>query len=198
LVKWCTFVLVAASMVALACAWAFPLKPAFAAQTAELIVDPPSGGAGSRFQIVGESDWTAGETVRIRVGFVTTGDPAAFAGPYAIEQDLTVLPDGTWSFPVVLSDTFFGGLAPSTPGTIVVRAASPSNDALATFDYTGVGPPPASDIGAAGFGPAAGAAPAAMIVSLFGAGIGTMLIVAGGRRRYEDAVQRLACLTPSQ
>jgi hypothetical protein len=37
-----------------------------------------------------------------------------------------------------------------------------------------------------------------MIVSLFLAGIGTMLVVAGGRRRYEDAVQRVAYLTPSQ
>jgi hypothetical protein len=177
-VKWCTFVLVAA----LACAWAFPLKTAFANQDADLIIDPPSGGAGSRFQIVGQSGWTAGETVQLRVGFAGAGDPATFAGPFAIEQDVTVLPDATWSFPVVLNDVFFGGTTPPQPGTVVVQAESPSNEASATFAYTGVGPPPA-DVGSAGFGPKAAGARVVVLAALFAAGVGAMTLAAGGMQR---------------
>lgn len=175
-----TFVLVAA----LACAWALPLRTAFANQDAELIIDPPSGGAESRFQIVGQSGWTAAEIVRLRIGFSATGDPAAFTGPYALEQDVTVLADGTWSFPVVLNDAFFGNAAPGSPGAIVVRAESPSNDAFATFAYTGVGPPPA-DVGKAGFGPGVAGASAMIIAALFAAGVGAMVLVSGGIRRSE-------------
>jgi hypothetical protein len=178
-VKWCTFVLVAA----LACAWALPFRIALANQDADLIIDPPSGGAGSRFQIVGQWGWTAGETVQLRVGFAG-GDPAGFSGPFAIEEDVTVLADATWSFPVVLNDGFFGGAAPVEPGTVVIQAESPSNDASATFAYTGIGPPPA-EVGSAGFGPAAAGAPVVVIAALFAAGVGVMAFVSGGMRRYE-------------
>ena len=179
---------------ALACAWALPLKTALASQQADLIIDPASGGAGSRFQIVGQSGWTADERVRLRVGFTATGDPAAFAGPYAIEQDVTVLADATWSFPVVLNDAFFGGPAPGSPGTIVVQAESPSNDASATFAYTGLGPPPA-DVGTAGFGPGAAGAPVMIIAALFATGIGAMLFVSGGMQRSDTSTAGGGCTT---
>jgi hypothetical protein len=175
-VKWRILVLVAA----LAVAWARSLDSSYA-QTAELIIDPPAGGAGSRFQIVGQSGWIAGEAVSVRVGF-TEGDAASFAGPFAIDEQVTVLDDGTWSFPVVLSVAFFGGTAPATAGTVVVRAESPSHTATATFTYTGLGPPPAA-VSAAGFGQPAAGASAVAVVAMFAAGVGAMLVAGGFGRR---------------
>jgi hypothetical protein len=175
-VKWHILVLVAA----LAVAWARSLD-SVNAQTPDLIIDPPSGGAGSRFQIVGQSGWTAGEAVDVRVGF-TPGDAAAFAGPFAIDEQVTVLADSTWSFPVVLGDSFFGGPAPANTGTVVVQARSASHAATATFAYTGLGQPPAA-VSAAGFGRGADGASAAAVVAMFAAGVGAMLVAGGLGRR---------------
>jgi hypothetical protein len=145
------------------------------AQTpAALLVDPPSGVAGSRFQIVGQSGWTAGEIVDLRVGFAGRSDPATFSGPFAIDEDVTVLPDGTWSFPVVLNEAFFQGPPPAQPGAVAIQAESPSSHATAVFQYAGLGPPPAS-----GFGPIAQGSSVALIVALFAAGIGAMLVLRG-------------------
>ncbi len=184
--KWCTLVLVAG----LAFAWASSPATSSAQGSRDLIIDPPSGGAGSRFQIVGAEGWTAGETVSLKVGFTASPDPLAFLGPFAIEQQLPVLPDGTWSFPVVVNESIFQGAPPDEPGAIIVRAASLSHSAVAAFQYTGLAPPPASDIAAAGFGPGAPPATLALLLALFAAGTGVLLVMSGAWRRLEPGSSR--------
>ena len=177
--KWCTLVLV--SM--LAFAWVSSPATSSAQEPRDLIIDPPSGGGGSRFQIVGIAGWTAGETVSLQLGFTASPDPLAFLGPFAIEEQLLVLPDGTWSFPVVVNASVFQGAPPDEPGAIIIRATSPSHSAVAAFQYTGLGPPPASEMADAGFGPGAPPAALASLLALFAAGGGALLVMSGAWRR---------------
>lgn len=154
---------------------------ASAQQPRDLIIDPPSGAAGSRFQIVGAEEWTAGETVALQLAFTTSPDALEFTGPFAIEEQLPVLPDGTWSFPVVVNESIFRGAPPDTTGSIVIRATTPSHSAVAAFQYTGQ-PALISRVASAGFGPAAPPATFALLLALFAAGIGTLLVLSGAWR----------------
>ena len=172
-----TFVLVAV----LALAWALSSGTASAQQPRDLIIDPPSVAAGSRFQIVGAEGWTAGETVSLQLGFTPSPDALAFTGPFAIEEQLPVLPDGTWSFPVVVNESIFQGAPPDTTGSIVIRATASSHSAVAVFQYTG---PPISRVAGAGFGPGAPGAALALTLALFAAGTGALLVMSGAWRRH--------------
>jgi hypothetical protein len=167
---------------ALAVACALTSSQTFAQQgDDEPLIEPPSGGIGSRFQVVGTTGWTPGETVTLRFLFTTSANPDAVQGAFEVEHAVTVLGDGTWSFPVIV-DELFGEPVGAEPGYIVVRAESPAKTAQNAFEYTALGPPPASDVGAFGFGP--GAAPAgAIALALFAAAGGAMLTVSGAMRR---------------
>jgi hypothetical protein len=183
---------VLALLVAFALAIAPSLRTASAQEPRDPLIDPPSGGAGSRFQIVGRSGWTAGETVTLRVFFTTSPDPLNVApadAPLSQEFSLSVLADGTWSFPVVV-DEFFGAdggaLPPDTPGYIVVRATAPSHEAVNAFVYTvrRVLPAGAEALASAGYGPPAPPASLGVTLALFAAGLGALLVVSGGLRRW--------------
>lgn len=169
---------------ALAFAWALP--GSISAQQSEyLLIEPDAGGAGSRFQIVGRSGWTAGETVALHVSFTTAPDRVPVeSGLYVFETTVLVLMDGTWSFPVVV-DAIFGSPLPDSPGAVVVRAASPTRTAIASYAYSGAGAPPAATdtVPAAGFGPSAPGALSATVVALFASCVGAMLLVGGASRR---------------
>jgi hypothetical protein len=151
------------------------------------LIDPPSGSAGSRFQIVGQSGWTPGEAVTLRVFFTTSTQPldvARESAPLTQEFSVTVLADGTWSFPIVVNEFFAadgGARPPDTPGYIVVSAAAPSHTAVNAFVYTvrSVLPAGAQAIAGAGFGGAAAPAGLPLLVALFSAGVGALLLGSG-------------------
>ena len=169
---------------ALAFAWALP-RSVSAQQSEYLLIEPDAGGAGSRFQIVGRAGWTAGESVALHISFTTAPDPVPVeSGPHVFETTVLVLMDGTWSFPVVV-DAVFGSPLPDSPGAVVVRATSPTRTAIASYTYGGASAPPASTDGvpAAGFGPAPPASVSLIVVALFAAGIGVLLLVGGAARR---------------
>lgn len=150
------------------------------------LIAPAAGERGSRFQIVGQSGWTPGEEVDISIGFAAA-DPFAFAGPFPYEQHVTVLRDGTWSFPVVLNDDL--GLPLSgEPGYLVVKAESPTKTAMNAFVYTVDGRTPvgAEQVANLGFGPHIGNTALPLGVALFAAGIGALLVVSGEMRRREE------------
>ena len=186
---------VLALLAALAIVWASSLSTVSAQQPRDPIIDPPSGGAGSRFQIVGQSGWIPGETVTLRVFFTTSGDPLNIApqdAPLSEEFFVTVLADGTWSFPIVVDEFFAadgGATAPDTPGYIVARATAPSHEATNAYLYIvrSVLPAGADAFVTAGFGPGAPPAGLGMMLALFGGGAGVLFVINGGlRRRTRD------------
>ena len=69
-------------------------RGASAQERRDPLIDPPQGGAGSRFQIVGQQNWVPGERVALRVGYTASDDPLTHAGPWQLEQTITVLRDG--------------------------------------------------------------------------------------------------------
>jgi hypothetical protein len=154
------------------------------------LISPGSGSAGSRFQIVGQTGWTAGETVTISLGFSDTDSGEQFAGAMYHERQVTVLRDGTWSFPIVVNDQILP-FPLWRPGFIVVKAQSATKTAVNSFVYTvqgkaPLGAPPLADLGTGPESPSNGFAGA---VALFVAATGAL--VAGGgyiRRRSGTSI----------
>jgi hypothetical protein len=148
----------------------------------DTFVSPNEGSAGTRFQVVGETGWTPGETLSISFGFSDAPPGENFAGPFYNEQPVTVLRDGTWSFPVVINR----GLVPFPlwrPGYIVVKAEGATQTTITPVVYTvegrrPVGEPPLSELG---FGPVPSEATpwAQATASLLIAGAGAMLVGVG-------------------
>lgn len=170
---------------AIACAWVGTSGTAQGQEGRDPLIDPPEGGAGSRFQIVGQRGWVPGETVRLRIGFAAS-DPLTFAGPFSFEQPITVLRDGTWSFPVVVNAALLGAEPGATPGFLVIRAESQARVAQNAFVYTvnGSRPAGADAIAPLGFGPGA-AGGLAVALAMFGLATGG-LIALSGMWRYRD------------
>ena len=186
MVKW----LLSLCAAAVAVAAALSVSTA-SAQTPDPLIDPGTGAAGSRFQVVGQSGWTPGETVMISVGFSDLDPAGAYAGPFYHERAVTVLRDGTWSFPIVVNNE----LVPFPlwrPGFIVVRAASPAKTSQNSFVYTvegrtPLGTPPLANLGA---GPAGSHQVAPATLALFAAAVGALLLSSGMIRRRSVAVAR--------
>lgn len=174
--------------VALTVAWVslFSIGTAHGQEGPDPLIDPPEGGAGSRFQIVGQRGWVAGETVRLRIGFATA-DPLTFAGPFSFEQPVTVLRDGTWSFPVVVNAALLGREPGTTPGFVVVRAESGPRAGQNAYIYTVNGSRPAGAdlIAPLGFGPSAPGANA-LTLALFALGTGALVTISGLWRYRDD------------
>jgi hypothetical protein len=171
--------------VALALAYAFAPGRASAQEPLDPLISPLEGGDGSRFQIVGQFGWTPGETVTLGLGFTTSPEPLAFDGPFPFQREVTVLADGTWSFPITVTDEALAPLTPGPePGYIVVRAESPSKTGVNAFIFTvdGARPLRAEVLAALGFGPA-GRTSFVLATALFAAGTGAMLIMSGALRR---------------
>ncbi len=171
--------------------WAFSPGSALAQETRDPLIDPSEGSVGSRFQIVGQSGWVAGEMITLELAY-TPADPLAFAGPFAFERQITVLRDGTWSFPIVVNDALLGAPLPDQPGYIVVRARSSSRTATNAYVYTvnGSRPVGAEAIAPLGFGPGAPTPGGAITIALFAAGLGVLLAVSGWWRRREVSGSR--------
>lgn len=172
---------------ALACSALFAIvlvQTASAQESRDPLIDPPLGEAGSRFQIVGQHGWIPDEALTLSVGYTTSDDPFAFGGPWLLEEPVTVLRDGTWSFPIVLTEAFFGGAAPARPGYIVVRAASSGQVAVNAYVFTVAGEQPAgvAALGLLGWGPRV-RAPLVFTLALFAAGFGALLALSGALRR---------------
>ncbi len=147
-VKW----IGSACAIVLVLAWTLSLHAASAQEVRDPLIDPPQGAAGSRFQAVGQSGWTAGETVTLAFGFSDTHPGASFNGAVYHERDVTVLRDGTWSFPVAVNQDLFP-FPLYRPGFIVVRAQSAGHIATNSYVYTvdGRAPsglPPLANLGA--------------------------------------------------
>jgi hypothetical protein len=163
------------------------LVPSFSssasAQTLDPLIDPPQGGAGSRFQIVGQSGWQPGEVVTIRFAFSDVA-PEAYAGQFYNEQHVTVLRDGTWSFPTVVNDKLFP-FPLWRPGYIVVKAQSPSQTAVNAYIYTVEGRAPAGlpPLASLGSGPDAATPVFLLTLALFAAATGALVALAGAMRR---------------
>ena len=154
-----------------------------AAQEPDPLIAPAQGEAGSRFQIVGQTAWTPGDTVTISFGFSDAPPTASFAGPLYNEQHVTVLRDGTWSFPTVVNDTLFP-FPLWRPGYIVVRAQSATTTAVNAYLYTvegrlPAGPPPLASLGS---GPRHAAPVFALTLALFAAATGVLIVVGGATR----------------
>lgn len=149
---------------------------------------PDEGGNGSRFQVVGQFGWTPGETVTISLAFTQT-DPLGYAGPFERERQVTVLRDGTWSFPVNVSNDLLSRPLDDIPGYIVVRAQSPTKTAVNAFIFSPGGRRPvgAEAIADLGFGPPRPDPTVAATLALFLAGIGGLLVASGAIRRRVPA-----------
>lgn len=185
MVKW----LAVAFAVALACAWAFSVNPAAAQAARDPLIVPDEGGNGSRFQVVGESGWTPGETVTIGLAF-TEADPLHYAGPFEHERQVTVLRDGTWSFPINVGDDLLTKPLDSVPGYIVVRAQSRTKTAINAFVFSPGGrrPAGAESIAHLGFGPPDADPTVAGTLALFIGATGALFVASGaGRRRAPTA-----------
>jgi hypothetical protein len=175
-------------MLAVACAIACAIFTASGAGSAQEprdpLIDPPEGGFGSRFQIVGQVDWTPGERVTILLAFTDAADPFTYSGPFPYEQSITVLRDATWSFPIVVRDDVLGFPLPARPGYLVVRAESAGHEATNVYVYTvdGARPAGAERIADLGFGPMGGGAHVLVGFALFAAGIGGLLVASGAIR----------------
>lgn len=119
-------------------------------------VSPTEGAAGSRFQLVGEAGWTAGEILTLEFTFLDAppSDAESFAGPFYHQEQVTVLRDGTWSFPVVINSDLFP-FPLWRPGYIAVRVLGAGQATLTLFTYTvdGRGPQGAPPLAELGFGP---------------------------------------------
>jgi len=178
-VKW----IVAAIAAALASVWLAPLRTS--AQSADLLIDPPEGGAGSRFQIVGQNGWTPGERVTLTFDFADAPPPNTASGPAPYhEREVEVLRDGTWSFPIVVNRDLFP-FPLWRPGYIVVHAQSPSKQATAAYVYTVEGRRPAGLPPLAALGSGQRADGGAFAIALIAAGAGSLLLAAGGLRARE-------------
>jgi len=166
-----------------ASAWALAPQTASAQEGRDPLISPAAGELGSRFQIVGQFGWTPGEQVELSIGF-TEVDPFTFSGPFPYQQRVTVLRDGTWSFPVVLN-TALGLPLADLPGYLVVRAESPSKTATNAFVYTVAGRTPvgAEQIADLGFGPQFRDAALPLGIALFALGTGALLVTSGEMRR---------------
>jgi hypothetical protein len=175
-----------AAVFAVACALAYVLSPqsAHAQQPRDPLIVPQQGDFGSRFQVVGQSGWTPGETVTIRFGF-TAMDPLSFAGPFYHERTVTVLGDGSWSFPINVNDDLFPFALGSNPMFIVVQAQSPTKTATNAFIYAPDGrlPVGAEAIAHLGFGPQHSAPAWAIAAALFLAASGGLIAASGRMRR---------------
>lgn len=179
------------SALAVALAAAFALVPSISAQEVrDPLIDPATGEAGSRFQVVGQSGWTAGETVTISIAFSSTADPLSYVGAFPYTAQVTVLRDGTWSFPVVVNEDVLGTPLPAIPGYVIVRAESGQRVAANAYVYTvgGARPLGADIIAPLGSGMPLPDPTFALTVALFALGIGALL-AAGG------ALQRRSALT---
>lgn len=171
--------------VALICA-AFSLSTASAQTAGEPLISPTAGAAGSLFQIVGQGGWTPGETVTLRFTFSDTEPNGQPVGPFYHERQVTVLRDGSWSFPIVVNADLFP-FPLYRPGFIVVTAQSATKTAVNSYVYTvgGVTPqglPPLAELGS---GPGGGSnVPAvAATLALFAAAAGALLALSGAMRR---------------
>lgn len=169
---------------ALLCASLMLPNAAYAQSERDPLIDPPEGEAGGRFQIVGQHGWVPGETVTITLGFVTE-DPLTFAGPFYHERQVTVLRDGTWSFPISIAPDLFPFAIGAVPGYIVVRAQAPSHTAINAYVLRANGSRPAGAdaIASLGFGPPAPPPAATIAAALFAAAAGAMLVASGAMRR---------------
>lgn len=152
-------------------------------------MSPTEGSAGSRFQIVGEVGWTPGETVTIAFGFSDTPPADDFSGPLYTEQTVTVLRDGTWSFPVVINNQLFP-FPLWRPGYIVVVADGAQQTATASVVYSvederPLGAPPLAPLG---FGPKIEESLAAdlTMVALFFLAVGVLIAGIGQMRRVSS------------
>lgn len=159
-------------------------QAAAAQEPRDPLIDPPLGGAGSRFQIVGQRGWIPDEALTLSVGYTTSSEPFAFSGPWLFEKQVMVLRDGTWSFPIVLTEAFFAGAVPARPGYIVVRAQSAEQVAVNAYVFSVDGelPPGVGTLGLLGFGPRV-TTPLAFTLALFAAGLGALLALSGALRR---------------
>lgn len=179
-VKW----LACAFAILLACVSALSVRPAAAQATRDPLISPDEGGQGSRFQIVGLTGWVPGETVTVSLGF-TASDPFSYPGPFEHERQVTVLRDGTWSFPINVSDDLLTRRLDATPGYIVVRAQSATKTAINAFVFSpnGQRPAGAETIAHLGFGPHDANPGFVAGLSLFLAGVGALLVMSGAGRR---------------
>src|SRR4029079_19765683 len=139
--------------VALAIVGALTLSPLrhAAAESPDPLIDPGQGGAGARFQIVGQVGWQPGDAVTISFAFADAAPDARFSGTFYNEQHVTVLRDGTWSFPTVINNTLFP-FPLWRPGYIVVKAQTATNTAVNSYVYTvdgrlPAGLPPLANLG---------------------------------------------------
>jgi len=182
-VKWLLSLLALAAACAIAVL--VPLSPDTAwAQERDPLISPSSGGAGSRFQIVGQTGWTPGETVTISIGFSDADPGEQYGGTLYHERQVTVLRDGTWSFPMVINQE----LVPFPlwrPGFIVVKATSPTHAAVNAYIYTvegraPLGTPPLASLGS---GPDVPSGTVAVTMALFAAATGALVAASGGIRR---------------
>jgi hypothetical protein len=96
---------------------------------------------------------------------------------------VTVLRDGTWSFPTVVNDTLFP-FPLWRPGYIVVRAQSATTTAVNSYVYSvegrlPAGPPPLAGLGS---GPQHAAPVVVLTLALFAAATGALVALAGALR----------------
>ena len=176
--------MLSAFAVALAIAGAFSSgSHRTAAQAADPLIDPPGGAAGSRFQIVGQTGWHPGDSVTISFGFADTS-PDAYDGPFYNEQRVTVLRDGTWSFPTVVNDRLFP-FPLWRPGYIVVKAQTATHSVVNGYAYTVEGRAPAGlpPLASLGYGPSTGSSVGVVTIALFAAATGLLVATAGILRR---------------
>ena len=177
-------------LTALACALAIAGALTFGtfgtahAQQPDPLIDPAQGSANSRFQIVGQTGWTAGDAVTISFGFSDAPVGASYSGILYSEQRVTVLRDGTWSFPTVVNDKLFP-FPLWRPGYIVVKAQSATTTAVNTYVYTVDGRAPAGlpPLASLGSGPAGEAPGFALTLALFAAAAGSLVAVSGAMRK---------------
>lgn len=165
------------------CAFALSLGMA-SGQERDPLISPASGGAGSRFQIVGQVGWTPGESVTISLSFADADPGDQFAGIAYHERQVTVLRDGTWSFPIVVNQEILP-FPLWRPGFIVVRAQSATRTEVNSFVYTvegrpPLGAPPLADLGS---GPASGSATLVATLALFALATGGVVMASGAIRR---------------
>lgn len=170
---------------ALACLAALPIDAALAQEPRDPLIRPVEGGKESRFQVVGQVGWTPGETVTVQLAFTRT-DPLTFDGPFPVENQVTVLRDATWSFPVTLREDLFPKPLDDIPGYIVVRAVSGERVAQNAFVFSpgGTRPADAEALGLLGFGPPAVDATVGLTAALFLAATGMLVVYSGAARRW--------------
>lgn len=169
--------------VAFAIACALSLATSASAQERDPLIVPDEGAAGGRFQIVGQTGWTPGDTVMLEFGFADEA-PDSYGGPWYHGREITVLRDGTWSFPIVINEEMFP-FPLWRPGYIVVRASSPGHVESNFFVYTvdgrrPAGSPPLANLG---FGPSGASAMPMLTAMMFVMGVGAMFVMSGAMRR---------------